>query len=231
MTKLTALCDLYTGLPTGAHMTCLATTKDTLRVMAQELKARDITHIVALRGDKPKNPSLRHLSDDHYYSHAWELVKTLKALHHDFKISVAGYPEKHPEAPDLDTDIQRLKEKVDQGADLVLSQFCFESDVFCRFRDKAVEAGIDVPIIPGVLSIVNYDKMISFSGTCQAHVPDAVKARLAPLKNNLAALETESSLLLAEQCLALKREGVPQIHFYTLNHDGPAYTACRALGL
>lgn len=219
-----------TGLPTGAHMTCLATTKETLHNMADELWARGIRHIVALRGDIPKDPSLRNKPDDHYYRYGAELVAALK-LQHDFEISVGGYPEKHPQAPDLDTDILFLKQKVDAGADRVLTQFFFKNDKFFRFRDKAVAAGIDVPIIPGVLSIAGYDSMLRFANSCQAHVPDSVKARLEPFKDDPAALEAEASALLTEQCLALQREGASHIHFYTINHDGPVYNACKALGL
>ncbi len=219
-----------TGLPTGAHMTCLATTKDTLHTMADELWARGIKHIVALRGDKPKDPALRNMPDDHYYSHAHELVSALKARH-AFQISVGAYPEKHPEAPDLATDISFLKQKCDAGADRAITQFFFENDHFFEFRDKAAAAGINTLIVPGVLPIMQYDNMLRFANSCQAQVPDWLKARLEPIKDDPVAFAAATSEILSRQCEDLVRQGVTHIHFYSLNHDELPYKACQKLGL
>lgn len=219
-----------TGMPTGAHMTCLATTKDTLHAMADELWAKGIRHIVALRGDKPKDPSLRNMPDSHYYSHAHELVTALKARH-AFQISVGAYPEKHPEAPDLATDILFLKQKCDAGADRAITQFFFENDNFLRFRDQAVKAGVKVNIIPGVLPIMNYDNMLRFANSCQAQVPDWLKAKLEPIKNDPVAFAAITTELLAHQCEELVRQGITHLHFYSLNQDEMPYKACQRLGL
>lgn len=219
-----------TGLPTGAHMTCLATTKDTLHAMADELWARGIRHIVALRGDKPKDPSLRNMPDDHYYSHAHELVSALKTRH-AFQISVGAYPEKHPEAPDLATDINFLKAKCDAGADRAITQFFFENDNFFKFRDQAAAAGVNTLIVPGVLPIMNYDNMLRFANSCQAHVPEWLKNTLEPIKDNPSAFADAASEILSRQCEGLVRQGADHIHFYSLNHDELPYKACQRLGL
>jgi methylenetetrahydrofolate reductase (NADPH) len=219
-----------TSAPTGAHMTCMATPKDVLMGMADELWARGIKHIVALRGDKPKDPTLRNKPDDQYFAYAHELVSALKARH-AFQISVGAYPEKHPEAPDLATDIFFLKQKCDAGADRAITQFFFENDNFFRFRDQAVAAGVTVDIIPGVLPIMNYDNMLRFANSCQAQVPDWLKARLEPIKNDPAAFAAATTDILAEQCEALVKAGATHLHFYSLNHDDLPYKACQRLGL
>lgn len=219
-----------TGLPTGAHMTCLATTKETLHAMADDLWAKGIRHVVALRGDKPKDPTLRNKPDDHYYAYAHELVSALKARH-AFQISVGAYPEKHPEAPDLETDIRFLKQKCDAGADRAITQFFFENDNFFRFRDMAVAAGVNVDIIPGVLPIMHFDNMLRFANNCQAQVPNWLKARLEPIKNDPVAFAEATTELLARQCEDLVRAGITHLHFYSLNHDDLPYKACQKLGL
>lgn len=219
-----------TGAPTGAHMTCMATTKDTLMNMADELWKRGITHIVALRGDKPKDPSLRNQPDDQYFTYTHELITALKARH-AFQISVGAYPEKHPESPDVASDIAFLKVKCDAGADRAITQFFFDNDHFFRFRDEAVAAGVKVDIIPGVLPIMNYDNMLRFANSCQAQVPDWLKAQLEPIKNDPAAFSAATAELLARQCEELVQQGVTHLHFYSLNHDEMPYKACQRLGL
>ena len=219
-----------TTAPTGAHMTCMATTKDTLMNMADELWARGIQHIVALRGDRPRNPALRNQPDDQYFAYTHELITALKARH-DFQISVGTYPEKHPESPSIAADIAFLKTKCDAGADRAMTQFFFENDNFFRFRDQAVAAGVKVDIVPGVLPIMNYDNMLRFANSCQAVVPDWLKARLEPIKDDPAAFNAAATDILARQCEELVKNGAQHIHFYILNHDEMPYKACQRLGL
>lgn len=219
-----------TGVPTGAHMTCMATTKDMLMDMADALWARGIKHIVALRGDKPKDPALRHQPDDQYFAYTHELVSALKARH-AFEISVGAYPEKHPLSPDVATDLAFLKGKCDAGADRAITQFFFNNDNFFRFRDKAVAAGVKVDIIPGVLPVMNYDNMLRFANSCQAQVPDWLKAQLEPIKDDQTAFSAAATALLARQCEELVQQGATHLHFYSLNHDEMPYKACQRLGL
>lgn len=225
-----AMLKTLSGAATGAHMTCMATTKDMLMAMADELWTRGITHIVALRGDRPRDPSLRSQPDDCYFAYTHELVSALKA-HHDFQISVAAYPEKHPESPDVATDIAFLKGKCDAGADRAITQFFFDNDNYFRFRDRAAAAGVKVDIIPGVLPIMHYDNMLRFANNCQARVPDWLKNRLEPIKDDPEAFAAATTELLARQCEDLVRQGVTHLHFYSLNHDEMPYKACQRLGL
>lgn len=216
--------------PTGAHMTCMATPKDTLMQMADQLWARGIRHIVALRGDRPRDPALRHLPDDQYFTYSHELISALKARH-DFEISVGTYPEKHPESPSLEADISYLKKKCDAGAHRAITQFFFENDHFFRYRDQARAAGVPIEIVPGVLPIMDYDHMLRFANRCQAVVPDWLKARLEPLKGDHHAFIDAATDILADQCEALARQGAGHIHFYSLNQDEMPYKACQRLGL
>lgn len=219
-----------TSIPTGAHLTCINATKDDIRAMADDLWNNGIRHIVALRGDIPKVDAPLNYADPTYYHYANELITGLLAQH-PFEISVAAYPEKHPEAPDLATDIANLKRKCEAGATRAITQFFFDNQIFLRFRDQASAAGILTPIVPGVIPVLDYDRMIRFAGTCQASVPDTVKSRLEPLKSNQTAFAEAASELLTRQCEELVKEGVPHIHFYTLNQDSLPYRACQTLGL
>ncbi|MCM2344266.1 MAG: methylenetetrahydrofolate reductase [NAD(P)H] [Alphaproteobacteria bacterium] len=220
-----------TNIPTGAHMTCVNATKDDVRTMAEALWQNNIRHIVALRGDIPKIDAPLDYNDFSYYHYANELVAGLKALH-PFEISVGAYPEKHPEAPDLATDIQNLKRKCDTGVTRAITQFFFENETFFRFLDLTAKAGITTPIVPGVIPVLDYDRMIRFAGNCQAHIPDSLKARLEPLKGQPQAFTAAATDLLNSQCADLvQRGGIEHIHFYTLNHDELPYSACQTLGL
>lgn len=219
-----------TGIPTAAHLTCVNATKDDIRNMAADLWTNGIRHIVALRGDIPKVDAPLNYADQTYYHYANELIEGLLAQH-PFEISVAAYPEKHPEAPDLATDIANLKRKCEAGATRAITQFFFENDTFLRFRDQATAAGIKTPIVPGVIPVIDYDRMLRFAGMCQAHVPDSMKTLLEPLKSTPAAFAEAASDLLIKQCEGLVKEGVGHLHFYTLNQDTLPYKACQKLGL
>ncbi|MFN3826210.1 MAG: methylenetetrahydrofolate reductase [NAD(P)H] [Micavibrio sp.] len=226
-----AKAQLRTKIPTGAHLTCVNATKEDIHTMAHTLWDNGIKHIVALRGDIPKEDAPLNYQDFTYYHYANELIEGLLKLH-PFEISVAAYPEKHPEAPDLDTDIANLKRKCESGVKRAITQFFFDNESFFRFLDKTAKAGITTPIAPGVIPVLDYDRMIRFAGSCQAHVPDFVKARLEPLKGDITAFHDAATDLLCTQCADLiARGGVEHIHFYTLNQDSLPYKACQRLGL
>ncbi len=210
----------------GAHMTCITTPREKLMAMAEELWRGGIRHIVALRGDKPKDPALRNLPDSSYYAYAADLVTALRARH-GFEITVGAYPEKHPEAPDLDTDIRRLQVKCEAGATRAITQFFFDNDVFFRFRDRAHTMGVRVPVLPGVLPVLNYERMLRFAASCQASVPAWLRARFESSNDHAVVAEE----ILIRQCEGLRAGGVGHIHFYTLNNATLPRKACQALGL
>ena len=170
-----------TGIPTAAHLTCICTPKTEIADIANRLWDKGIRHIVALRGDAPKDGPVPAPDDPAYYHYANELVTGLKALH-DFQISVAAYPEQHPKAPDPNTDILNLKKKCDAGASRAITQFFFDNTHFYRFRDRAAEAGITIPITAGLLPIVNVEKAFAFAQKCGTSVHFRCVSALKGLK-------------------------------------------------
>jgi methylenetetrahydrofolate reductase (NADPH) len=217
-----------TGIRTAAHLTCVNTMKDGIAEIAHKLWDSGVKHIVALRGDVPDEDAPLDYNDHSYYHYANELVTGLKSLH-DFEISVAAYPEKHPEASDFDTDIINLKRKCDAGATRAITQFFFENSVYYRFLDKARAAGITIPIIPGVLPIHDFTRMLRVAGMCQAHVPQWLHEKF----QGLSADETRKTGadFLAAQVRDLADNGANHLHFYTLNRADLTAEACKACGL
>ena len=226
-----------TGIPAAAHLTCVAATREEIDDIARAYWDAGIRHIVALRGDPPpRADGSGGLGGFGYephpggYAYAADLVAGLKRVA-DFEISVACFPETHPEAASADADLEALKRKVDAGAGRAISQFFFDTDVFLRFRDKVAAAGIDIPIVPGILPITNFARAVEFGGKCNCHVP----AWLADLFDGLDE-EPETRQLVAatvaiEQCRRLEREGVKDFHFYTLNRSDLTVAICHMLGV
>lgn len=213
-----------TGIPTAAHLTCVNTFRDGIHDMAHELWANGIRHVVALRGDIPAADAPLNYGDANYYHYANELVAGLKTLH-DFEISVGAYPEKHPEAADIETDIRNLKRKCDAGAARAITQFFFENKTYFDFVDRAQAAGITTPIIPGVLPVSNFEKMLTFAQNCRADVPRWLHEIFADAKDPYRAAEE----VLITQVQGLAARGVPHIHFYTLNRADLTAAACKSL--
>ncbi len=219
-----------TGIPVAAHLTCVCTPKEEIALIADRLWANKIRHIVALRGDAPKDGEIPRPDDEHYFHYSSDLVEGLLALH-PFEISVAAYPEKHPEAPSLDADIEALKKKQDAGATRAITQFFFDNDRFYSFLDKAQAAGITMPIVPGIMPIANFEKSVGFAERCGTYVPDKVKQKFENIKDDPEACRITAGLVLADQVEALMEKGTNSFHFYTLNQARLTYTACRHLGL
>lgn len=212
----------------AGHLTCVGATREETLDVARAYAKKGVKRIVALRGDAPKGES-------HFTPHpggfasAAELVAGLKEAG-DFDISVAAYPEKHPEATSLQADIDNLKCKVDAGASQAITQFFFEKDDFLRFRDQAVKSGINVPIIPGILPIEDFGKMTRFAARCHATVPDWM---FKAFENAQPGEQSDilSIALSTELCDDLMREGVQHLHFYTLNNPDLTYNICSGLGM
>jgi methylenetetrahydrofolate reductase (NADPH) len=213
-----------TGIATAPHLTCVDATPDELRSIAKEYWDSGIKRIVALRGDLPKGVE----KTDMYAS---DLVTLLKDVA-DFDISVAAYPEKHPEAPNDQFDLLNLKRKAEAGANEAITQFFFDSSVFLRFRDRAAAAGIDLDIVPGILPVTNYQTLVKFAGFTNVHVPNWLHKMYDGLdKNDQTTRNLLGASIARDQVKVLAKEGVKHFHFYTLNRSELSYAICHMLGL
>jgi methylenetetrahydrofolate reductase (NADPH) len=218
-----------TSLSAAAHLTCVSATSLEVDEIANDYWAMGVRHIVALRGDMPE-PGQEYQPTVNGYAYASDLVTGLKKLH-DFEISVAAYPETHPEARDLATEIDNLKRKFDAGATRAITQFFFETNDFLHYRDKMAAAKLEMPIIPGILPVTNFKSMVAFAGRCGATVPKWVSQRFEGLDDDLETRSGIAAAMAVEQCKELEREGVNAFHFYTLNRAELTTAICRMLGL
>jgi methylenetetrahydrofolate reductase (NADPH) len=182
-----------------------------------------------LRGDVPGGAGIYepHIEG---YAYADNLVAGLMEVG-DFDISVAAYPEVHPQAPDADFDIQHLKRKIDAGAKRAITQYCFDTDEILRFIDKAKSIGIDAPIVPGIVMMNGFEQLISFSKRCGANIPKWMHSIFEGADENPAACDMAAATIAAEQCRLLMQEGIEEFHFYTLNRANPTMAVCRLLGV
>lgn len=216
-------------VPPAAHLTCVGATRSQTNALARRWWSLGIRHIVALRGDPPKGTD-RYCPEPDGYRHAADLVRGIRAAA-DFEISVAGYPEPHPESPSPAADIENLKVKVDAGADRVLTQYFFDNTCFLRFRDRCRAAGITAPIVPGILPVTDYARVAEFSRRCGVTIPSHMAAIFEPLDTDARTREMIAAGAAVSQCEDLRREGVNAFHFYTLNRARLSYAICWWLGL
>ena len=218
-----------TALEPAAHLTCVGAGREEIDAVALRYWQAGIRHIVALRGDPPEG-SARYLPYPGGYAYAADLVAGLKRVA-EFDISVAAYPETHPEAASPRADLDNLKRKIDAGASRAITQFFFDADHFFRFRDRARSAGIEVPIIPGILPVTNFAQVRRFAGLCGASVPGWMGELFDGLDDDPETRRLVAASVACEQCRALSAEGVDQFHFYTLNRADLAYAICHVLGV
>jgi methylenetetrahydrofolate reductase (NADPH) len=218
-----------TSLAPAAHLTCVAASRDEIDAIAREYWAAGIRHIVALRGDPPE---LGQKFEPHPsgYANAADLVAGLKRVA-PFEISVAAYPECHPDAASRMADIDNLKAKIDAGADRAISQFFFSPDTFLRFQDDVAAAGISAEIVPGILPVSNVAQTRKFAGLCGASIPSWMDRLFEGLDNLPAARQLVAATVAAELCGRLYATGVRNFHFYTLNRAELSYAICHLLGL
>jgi len=216
------------GLKVAAHLTCVDTSRSETLAIADSFAAAGVTDIVALRGDPPKGQD-RFVPHPDGFAHSVELIAAL-AESGSFTIRVGAYPDTHPEAPHAQADIDWLKAKLDAGADEALTQFFFEAETFLRFRDACAKAGIDKPIVPGILPIENWAGAKKFAKRCGAQVPDWVdQAFDKAIRDNRHDLL--ATAVCTELCSDLIDEGVDKLHFYTLNRPELTRDVCFALGI
>lgn len=218
-----------TKLTPAPHLTCIGASRGEIDDIARDYWDMGVRHLVALRGDAPKDCD-SYVPQADGYAYASDLVEGLCKIA-DFDISVAAYPEVHPEAPDADFDLENLKRKLDAGASRAITQFFFDTDVFLRFRDRCTAAGIDSPIVPGILPITRFPQLERFANMCGASVPDWLRDRFAGLDDDEATRQMIAASVAIEQVHALQKEGIDEFHFYTLNRSELTYAICHAVGV
>ena len=219
-----------TGLKPAAHLTCVNATKDEVDEVARAYWAAGVRHIVALRGDPLEGPGTAYHPHPGGYANAADLVAGLKKIA-AFEISVAGYPEKHPESTSLAADIDNIKAKVDAGADRVITQFGFDNAHYLRFLERARASGIWVPIMPGIVPIHNFKQVAGFATRAGASMPSWLARRFEGLESDPATTHLVAAAVATEQAMDLVDEGVKKFHFYSLNRADLVYAICHLLGL
>ena len=219
-----------TCLVPAAHLTCVEATKEEIDAVARLYQASGIHHIVALRGDPAGGAGSRYAPHPGGYANAADLVAGLKRIG-NFEVSVAGYPERHPDSPDLAGDLDNLKAKVDAGASRVITQFFFDNSHYLRFLEQARAAGIWAPIVAGIAPVHNYKQVAGFAARCGASVPAWLARRFEGLDNDPQTTHLVAAAVAAEQVMDLVDQGIRQFHFYTLNRADLVYAICHLLGL
>ena len=215
-----------TDLTPVPHLTCIGASQEELIEIAQDYWQQGIRHIVALRGDLPEGEE----SSSGKKLYALDLVKLLKSVA-DFEVSVAAYPEIHPEAPNAQFDLINLKRKVDAGATRAISQFFFDTETYLRYRDRCLASGIDVEIVPGILPVTNFKQLIKFSAMTNVNVPGWMHQMYQGLDNDPITRNLIAANVAIEQVKVLAKEGVRDFHFYTLNRSDLTYAICHSLGV
>jgi methylenetetrahydrofolate reductase (NADPH) len=219
-----------TALVPAAHLTCVAATKGEVNEVASAYKAAGVQHIVALRGDPSDGVGTKYAPHPGGYANAAELVAGLKDVG-GFEISVAGYPEKHPESASVAADLDNLKAKVDAGASRVITQFFFDNAHYLRFLEAARAKGIWAPILPGIVPIHNFKQVAGFAGRCGATIPSWMARRFDGIEADVQTTHLVAAAVAAEQVMDLVDAGIRQFHFYTLNRADLVYAICHLLGL
>jgi methylenetetrahydrofolate reductase (NADPH) len=189
-----------------------------------------VRHIVALRGDPDGGAGARYAPHPGGYLNGADLVAGIKRIA-DIEVSVSAYPEKHPDSPSIEADIDMLKAKVDAGAARAMTQFFFENDLYFRYLDRVRARGIDIPIVPGILPVQNFKQTKAFAARCGASVPGWLAQRFEGLDEDIATRKLIAAAVAAEQVLDLVDRGVTDFHFYTMNRADLVYAICHLLGL
>lgn len=218
-----------TSLTGAPHLTCVGATREEVLEVARQYWREGIRHIVALRGDAPQGAT-QYEPHPEGYAYASDLVAGLRSVA-DFDISVAAYPETHPEASSAEADLDNLRKKIDAGASRAITQFFFDTDDYLRFRDRCVAAGIHVSIVPGILPITRFPQVTRFAARCGAKIPNWLAERFAGLDDDPETRRLIAANVAIEQVSRLRHHGVDEFHFYTLNRAELTYAICHALGL
>jgi methylenetetrahydrofolate reductase (NADPH) len=222
-----------TALRVAPHLTCVGASRQEVLEIAQDYWNQGVRHLVALRGDAPAANSSAgggYRPHPQGFAFASDLVRGLKQVA-NFEVSVAAFPEGHPESGGVDADLENLRRKVDAGANRAITQFFFETDLFLRYRDRCAGSAMPISIVPGILPITRFPQMLRFAARCGATVPDWLRRRFDGLEDDPETRRMIAANVAIEQVQRLREHGVEEFHFYTLNRGELAYAICHALGL
>ncbi len=222
--------DTSNSIKAAGHITCVGSSKSEINSVLQGYWDRGVTSIVALRGDPAEGIGAKYIPHPDGYSYASDLIEGAKEIA-DFDISVGCYPEGHPEARSMSDELSNLKRKFDAGADRAITQFFFEPETYLRFRDKAQAAGMDKPIVPGIMLQSNFKGLSRMAEMCGAYLPPKYAELYEGLDDDLETRDLVTAHLTAEICNSLVQEGVKDFHFYTMNRAGLSLATCRLLGV
>ncbi len=219
-----------TNLLPAAHLTCVGASREEADSVIADYWAAGVRNIVALRGDPPGGVGGAYEPRADGYANATELTAAIRRVA-PFEVMVGVYPEKHPESPSIDHDIDVLKAKIDAGATYGISQFFFDVDAFLRFHDRVRKAGVTIPIVPGIMPVTNFKGLAKMAAACEASVPAWLAQLFDGLEDDADTRRLLAGAVAAEMCAKLKGEGFDDFHFYTLNRADLVYAICRVLGV
>ncbi len=215
------------GIDAAPHLSCIGSTPESIREILHQYREHGIRHIVALRGDMPSG-----MSGPGHFRYANELVEFIRSEHGDhFRIEVACYPEFHPQADNADADLANFKRKVEAGADSAITQYFYNPDAYFRFVDDCERLGIDLPIVPGIMPILNFKQLARFSDACGAEIPRWLRKRLETFGDDRESMRAFAIDVVTELCFDLLEAGAPGLHFYTLNQAASSTAIWKNLGL
>lgn len=218
-----------TDIKPAAHLTCVAASRAEVDQVIKDYWDAGVRHIVALRGDPPNGAST-YTPHPEGYEYSCDLVAGIRKIA-DFEVSVAAFPEKHPASANFEQDIDALKRKIDAGATRAITQYFFDVEVFLRYLERVRSAGITIPVLPGLLPVGNVTQLIKFSAMCGASIPDWLLSLFDKLDDDPVTRAMVAATVCAEQCRLLRKEGLDDIHFYTLNRSELTFAICRLLGI
>ncbi|MCU0620266.1 MAG: methylenetetrahydrofolate reductase [NAD(P)H] [Gemmatimonadales bacterium] len=219
-----------TPLVPAAHLTCVAASRDEVDAVAREYWAAGVRHVVALRGDPPRESGGAYAPHPAGYPFAADLVAGIRRIA-DFDVTVAAFPEGHPESHSVWADLDNLKRKLDAGATRAITQFFFENDLYFRFLERCRKAGIGCEIVPGIMPVTNFRQMTGFAATAGASVPRWLASRFEGLDDDAETRKLVAATVAAEQVQGLAEQGVREFHFYTLNRADLTFAICHVLGI
>jgi methylenetetrahydrofolate reductase (NADPH) len=220
-----------TDLKPAAHLTCVAATRDEVDEVVHAYREAGVRHIVALRGDPAGGIGTCYEPHPQGYRHAADLVEGIKRSAPEIEISVAAYPERHPESPSVEADIDMLQAKVDAGANRAITQFFFDNACYLRYLEKVRKRGIEIPVTPGIVPVHNFRQVANFASKAGASVPGWLAERFDGLENEPETRQLVAAAVAAEQVLDLVDHGITDFHFYTMNRADLVYAICHLLGL
>jgi len=220
-----------TALKPAAHLTCVGASKAEIDAVVDGYAETGVRHIVALRGDPVAGIGTAYQPHPEGYAQASDLVTAIRRRHPEIEISVSAYAERHPESRDWQTELDNLKRKVDAGATRAITQFFFDNDLYAAFLDRAAAAGITIPIVPGIVPVINFTQTAKFAEKAGASIPSWFAARFEGLEDDASTRQLVAAAVCAEQVFDLVDRGVNEFHFYTMNRADLVYAICHLLGM